>query len=488
MSASRILIFILLFSFATQTLAASLLNGNLVAHWRFDEVPASFALDSSGNGNSGTYASVTSGFYPLSIPSAPGIKFGEFKRALVFPSSPINGLRLSAAAAASIDTLNDMTATFWVNRSSAQSGTVYLLNKATGSGLTGWRIVLSNGGLQGRRGTTGSSANTATNYSPPVDTWAHITATYSSSTKKLSFFVNGVETSYASQSTATGDPLDDSAARLAAATYSGATNPFWGLMDDIRVYNRVLSSAEITDIASGNMGATDPVLWWKLDESNFVYPHSGFSEIGYYIGSPVATTSASVHFYNPRALALNSSIPQYVTATRRAKTATLGDLTFSGWVKPTSTSTATYIVDKSNASGAAGWKIYMTAAQKITASRDLATGTDPSSVSTNTVPLNTWTHLTVKYNNTAKNFSIYLNGTEVTYDSQTSGTGANSSDSGNDFHIGYVLPLGSYWNGGLDDFRLYNRVLTDAEIASLGGGLSPGTVLKKGVFYKAIIK
>ena len=77
----------------------------------------------------------------------------------------------------------------------------------------------------------------------PVNTWTHISATYSSASNLFSLYINGV--------------LDTSSIIAGAAPttnpdslylgFSGSTTPFPGKMDEVRLWNRELSAAEVNN-------------------------------------------------------------------------------------------------------------------------------------------------------------------------------------------------------------------------------------------------
>jgi regulation of enolase protein 1 (concanavalin A-like superfamily) len=85
----------------------------------------------------------------------------------------------------------------------------------------------------------------------------------------------------------------------------------------------------------------------------------------------------------------------------------------------------------------------------------------------NVLQSNTWYHLTFWYDWASKNRRIYINGVQVAQNTSTIGFLATTG----------VICLGS-WTGGsnftgiVDDFQLYQKALSDAEIKSIMAGLS----------------
>jgi hypothetical protein len=77
------------------------------------------------------------------------------------------------------------------------------------------------------------------------NTWQHVVMTWDGSTSasNVDFYINGTEPSYGSGLDASGTRPDDSAQSIEIAG-TGASQ-VGGLIDDVRVYNRVLSADEI---------------------------------------------------------------------------------------------------------------------------------------------------------------------------------------------------------------------------------------------------
>jgi chitodextrinase len=73
-------------------------------------------------------------------------------------------------------------------------------------------------------------------------------------------------------------------------------------------------------------------------------------------------------------------------------------------------------------------------------------------------PLNTWTHVALTYDGTI--LRLYVNGTQVT----TQAAGGTIQATSNPLWIGGNSPYGEFFQGLLDDVRVYNRALTQTEI------------------------
>jgi len=93
----------------------------------------------------------------------------------------------------------------------------------------------------------------------------------------------------------------------------------------------------------------------------------------------------------------------------------------------------------------------------------------------NTVTLNTWQHVAMTWSRTTNRIRLYLNGAEVRYAQQDTGSGIVQEDSDYPFTIGARGALGdvTFFDGLMDEVRLYNRALSPQEIADVCGEVAP---------------
>lgn len=141
--------------------------------------------------------------------------------------------------------------------------------------------------------------------------------------------------------------------------------------------------------------------------------------------------------------------------------------TISAWVNVSSLSGAITIYQHGAASNGQRFGFAIDTAGKVYVeyyNRDTITSASHISV-------NTWYHLAVTYNGgvieTATNTQIYVNGSAVSMSTTGSQTGAaNTSDS--NYGIGYRRDSNSqYFNGKIDQLRIFNKSLSSSEITSL---------------------
>jgi len=90
------------------------------------------------------------------------------------------------------------------------------------------------------------------------------------------------------------------------------------------------------------------------------------------------------------------------------------------------------------------------------------------------VPGDTWVHLAWVYDDEANVFNEYHNGVLADSSTETQSVGVSTSE----FRIGSDTPgLGHYFNGMIDDLRVYNHAMTEAEILDAMAGRGAETEL-----------
>jgi predicted phage tail protein len=221
----------------TTTGAAPTPPPGLIGAWAFDEGAGTTVADASGNGNAGT------------IDGADWSPQGRFGNALSFDGLS-NTVRV--ANSASLNVGSAMTLSGWVEPTVHQDGWNSVVYRQTDN------YFLTAAGDNDLRPAGGGAFGGAVDVvqaptAIPIGTWSYVAVTYDGTTARL--YVNGTQV----------------ATRVSAGAIPNTTNPLWmggnqpygqyfeGLLDEIRVYKRVLSPAEI----QADMGA--PILPQRSD-------------------------------------------------------------------------------------------------------------------------------------------------------------------------------------------------------------------------------
>jgi hypothetical protein len=211
-------------------LAVAAPSTGLVGAWGFDETSGTTAVDSSGKGNAGTLTGATR------------TAAGKFGRALSFTA---DGNWVTVADSASLDLTNALTVEGWANPTAGGDAWRTLAVKETPSGLAWALYPFGDAGFPSGHAFTSSELWARGTSKLPVNTWSHVAVTYDGSVIRL--YVNGVQVATRTQSGA----LITSTRPLRFGGNGVWGEWFRGALDEIRVYNRALSGAEIqTDMAT----------------------------------------------------------------------------------------------------------------------------------------------------------------------------------------------------------------------------------------------
>lgn len=217
--------------------AGNYILSGLVGWWKFDEAGGTTATDASGNGANGT------------LMNGPARVTGKFANALNF-----NGAAQYVALPASgtLD-LQAFTIAAWINVPTyAQNGFIFekttngLVNTQYSFFINGnsWFYCRTEGTVGGQHDVTFDTvAGSLT-----ANTWYHVACVYDGTKKHI--YINGVER--AVSTTYTDTLYTNPAGTSFIGIYGGGGYPFNGMIDDVRIYNRGLSAAELLQIYAGN--------------------------------------------------------------------------------------------------------------------------------------------------------------------------------------------------------------------------------------------
>jgi hypothetical protein len=232
--------FVLLVSMAPNS------SADLILHWKFDEGSGDIAHDSSGNGHDGTIEGATWAVGKI----GPCLEFGGSGDRVVDENAPnyLNGLD---AVSIAIWIKSDLAPTdkgFIISEEPDGGDNIITMRydaagaTSGGTSLLKMAVVAANDEQQ-----LESSSNLQ------VTEWQHVVMTWSRG-EQLKFYVNGVEDT----PLANGAPRDVSTADVTILIVGqggkDAGGGWDGLIDDVRIYDHVLSEVEI-------LGAMEGTVW-----------------------------------------------------------------------------------------------------------------------------------------------------------------------------------------------------------------------------------
>ena len=216
----------------------------LVCHWALDEGSGTTATDASGSGNNGV------------LVNSPTWTAGKLNGGLLFDG--VNDY--VGTAALNLSGTRAVTVALWVNRTFGTGGTHTLFESTTdlNNSTTGFGCFMddasacSGGGLLvGLRGNAGY--NTKCYGAPSSGVWHHLVVVFDKSQgglNELGLYIDGVLQSAQGQ----GFSADNTDGFGANPFYlmSRAGSRFFGsgMIDDVRVYSRALSAAEVAQLSA----------------------------------------------------------------------------------------------------------------------------------------------------------------------------------------------------------------------------------------------
>ncbi|MBI2557706.1 hypothetical protein HYW20_00115 [Candidatus Woesearchaeota archaeon] len=163
---------------------------------------------------------------------------------------------VDAGSDTSLDNLGPLTYSAWVNANSlGGSSEGRIISKETTSSLTSAFFLGGSKRLvfQRQHSTTALAVQSANNAVTLNNTWQHVVMTWDGSTSAangVKFYVDGVEKAHGFNQDGDGSLTSDAARSLAIGGMyqDGGKRPFDGLIDEVSVWNRTLSSSEISQL------------------------------------------------------------------------------------------------------------------------------------------------------------------------------------------------------------------------------------------------
>jgi hypothetical protein len=431
-------------------------NLGLVGWWTFDvnKMTNATATDSiSGNGAS-----------LVNMTFANSSLAGKFGQALSFSGTKYVSLPNSSA----FNLTSAYTISAWVYPRSF-SNYQNVIYKDGGGGASGqYGIIVFADGHWEAEGLISGSPGGVTGGTLSLNKWQHVTVTLTGSTLKT--YLNGTLVS-------TNNSASNNSNGTAATIGSDIVHnrPFDGNIDDVRIYNRALSDAEIRVLAvspgpavvgsysNPNAGTNGGLVgWWTFDGKNMTNATATESALGNN-ATLVAMTMANSAVMGKlgQALSFNGS-SKYMTSTAPTSLNSPSAITVSAWIilnesPAVQKAAVSHMMSSNPFSGFelgvdVGNKAYFHAGGTYVAN-ELA--------SSATLTQGKWYHLVGVYDGTRS--YLYINGALDTSAIRTNNLGVSSEP----IDIGTNYDRGRFFNGKIDDLRIYNRALSATEIYNL---------------------
>ncbi len=309
-------------AFNNVTLPGSSAAGSPVGNWRFEETGGTQALDSSGNANNG------------SMIGNPARRTGILGRGIGFDSvddvvrvdTPTTDHVLNPATSMTVETFINPSVGYG---SSANPGVI----SKRGTWDDGWGGIwisteaLTYGKIWGRiYQSNGLDRTLPKVVTIPTDRWSHVVlvADATVSPRRVQLYINGAP---AGSVTYNGTLRQSTAPLLIGQQLGGR---FKGAIDEVRIYDRPLSQAEVLARFNEVTGGTGITGYWRMDETSGVVvgDSSGNERHG-----TVNRGFTPAIGKNGGAYSFENTLGQYVTLPEATLTdiANINNVTLEGW-------------------------------------------------------------------------------------------------------------------------------------------------------------
>ncbi|MBI2049589.1 LamG domain-containing protein [Candidatus Roizmanbacteria bacterium] len=442
-----------------------------VGHWKFDEGSGDTISDSSGNNTTGALNGAT---WDAGKVGSNALQFDGVDDYVDMGSS-LNMGRGDITVAAWVKT----PSSFWTNGTyRVVAGKASTVAYSTINNSDGWAFLFGNNGrlsfaLPGVSPSNSAGASFAPN------TWYHVASSYDASLDTVTFYVDGLPLGSPVSMTDVGNLNNMNSFVIGREADGGrAIN---AVIDDVRVYNRVLSSSEVSDLANPL-----PVGHYRFDESSGQIvsdssPSENDGTRGAFFSSEL-DDPISVEGKIGGALDFDG-VDDYVNIPRNIAIEPSGAITVAAWVKWDNPASSNFgkVVTKSNITNDAPFYSYEISQGGIAGAMRFSININGVNYKTGdvSIPLISWHHVAGTWSLASQTLRFYLDGKEVpaaskpglpmgtiTYFDTPLTIGASGNTQAN-----------TWFDGKIDDVRIYNSELSPQEISDLVNPAIPSPTL-----------
>jgi len=434
-------------------------HGGPVAHWDMDEGSGAKINDKSGNGNDGT------------LVNGPTWTQGKYGSALSFDGVDDY---VDAGNQQNLQITGPITITAWVKTSNVTSYNGIVTKYYAENGKRGFALEFNpfnptGGGLRFIISRDGTSTSIVSTNEVSINEWEHIAATYDGSTMKL--YVDGILKSNANYDAG----IYNTSEKLFLGRNVGYSS-LNGLLDDIKIYDYARTEEEIRLDYNAGMAAhlgpsgktcsEDPASCmdyglvgnWDMDEGtgSVLNDNSGNNNHGTLTNGPKWTQGKS-----GSALQFDGK-DDYVSVASNTNL-NMGanqDFTIETWIKYSNNPSYHIVAGKYCDIITAGYWLDVQG-NNIRLRVSDAGGNYVDTITTAQYNDNKWHHVMAIADRDGLAY-IYIDGNQVKSNdisSENGDTGTGAFSIGRPYDRNYA-----YFNGQIDELRIYNRALSEAEV------------------------
>ncbi|MCA9389910.1 DUF2341 domain-containing protein [candidate division WWE3 bacterium] len=444
------------------TRESSLSNG-LVGYWKMDEASDAVRVDSSGNGNNLTESTSDT------IVQAGG-KFGS---AGDFEKGDTEYLAISDGTQSKLDLGANFTMSVWLNIESSTGLDHGIISKGGSADIsysfntqnnTTLEVWLDDDGFAG--GGIEALTNTGV-YN--LSEWNYFTVRYDGATLRL--YKNGEEYVGGDFPLTTSIVPYNSSSDFRLGNFEAQSGYYDGLMDEVRVYNRALTSQEVEALYSWTPG---PIGYWPVDENTGTSTTNDRSGNGFNAslgGSMTESDWVRGKFGSGLDFDGSNDYANFYSA-GFANNFNTASGTFMAWARVKDASNWTDATTRAIGNIAADTNNRVTlqkgsGSDSITLQYEAASTLETYTVTTSTTD---WFHVAISWDKSNDIVRFFFNGVEQS-SSTALGTWSGALASDRVVFGSHRTSSGNYWQGAVDDVRVYNYPRTATQIIEdMNGG------------------
>lgn len=371
---------------------------------------------------------------------------------------------------------------FWakVDTITASGSEFFIVLGETTNRFLGIRYNSANGKLGYTMVTAPTSAgyffHSANQSDLSANTWTHIVYTYDggSAASGSKIYVDGtsvtmdtpfIENSF-TQDILTSDPQVD----LASSSKDGGAKYLAGHMDQVAIYDKELSSSEVTEIYNGGSSNID---LRNLDSATNLKAYYPTGELNDNTDSTNGKTSAGT--FQSKSFLLDG-VDDYADTSDTTLTEIEPDdaRSISFWTKPDSTINTWKRVWTNGRNGASnlGLIVQNNGAKQFHCSFLASSGANARAWVIEPFVVDQW-YFVVLTKSTATDetaFTWYINGSLAAISTAAGDVGGSDTTAGQGHSIGGTVGGGAYWDGAIDQFVLWDKELSASEVSTLYNG------------------
>jgi hypothetical protein len=415
------------------------------------------AKDYSGNSNNGTltnftYDGTTNGWVT-----------GKFGKGLLFNGNASTFVSIGSNKPSFQFGMGSFSISAWISPlDTATPPSAAIFGVGSGGGTSSrYGLTYSNSGHQSHLfafmiDDAGNNISATTTQSVPYGVFSHVVMVVNRLTDLEDVYIDGVKTSISNVSLSSLSSTLNPKGNAVISNFVNGGPPFFpGTIDDVRIYDRALSAAEIQSLYAGSPSANcDQTckVWLKFDDNSgtTAADSTGLGNAGTLHGTTTWTTG---NFAS--ALQLDGS-SGYVSLPNLGITAGTVDV----WINPASVTGDQRLFSQASGASTQAGQIALNQSSGESGSLWVYDGSAWQRLSANgSVLPNQWNQVVVE--NNGGTATAFVNGTQ-----QLTAT-AGFAFSGPTASIGgkFLGTTGGTFNGSVDDFRVYSRFPSPEEVA-----------------------